>query len=499
MSSKSCVGSGRILLVENEEVISEDFKIASIFNCYFNNITDSLNLTNWKSNLPDSNIGNDCPVLHFTKVYNSHPSIKMIKKQMHDRGMNSTSFNFEYVKEENVYKIIMQLDNGKQASGKIPTKILKWAAHKNSFRLADHINNSFDSGIFPDKLKFADITPILKKGDATAKENYRPISILPLVSKVFERVMFNQLSEFFEKIFSKFLCGFRKNRSTQHTLFNLIHKWQSCLDKSGIVGAILMDLSKAYDCLPHDLLIAKLNAYGVSLKSSRLFFSYLSSRKHRVKIGSIFSDWLEITLGVPQGSILGPLLFNIFLNDIFMFNEVTDIFNFADDNTLSTCDSSLEIVERRLSHDLQIILDWFKTNSLSANPSKFQAIILGTNKSVSFDINGIELNSSQTVKLLGIEIDSKLNFRSHVKSITAKASRKVSALFRIREYLTLKQAKVIFSSFILSNFTYCPLVWMFSGKMNDILINKTHHRGLKVVYLDFESSFIEFLDKSDKS
>ena len=128
-------------------------------------------------------------------------------------------------------------------------------------------------------------------------------SILPLVSKVFERVMFNQLSEFFEKIFSKFLCGFRKNRSTQHTLFNLIHKWQSCLDKSGIVGAILMDLSKAYDCLPHDLLIAKLNAYGVSLKSSRLLFSYLSSRKHRVKIGSIFSDWLEITLGVPQGSI----------------------------------------------------------------------------------------------------------------------------------------------------------------------------------------------------
>ena len=140
-----------------------------------------------------------------------------------------------------------------------------------------------------------------------------------------------------------------------------------------------MDLSKAYDCFSHELLIAKMHTYGLGQKSLSLIYSYLTQRKHRVKITSYFSVWLETVLAVPQGSILGPLLFNIFLDDLFMFIQETDICNFADDNTIYYCDMDFENVLRHLKADLRIILERFENNSLCVNPSKFQLIFLSIN------------------------------------------------------------------------------------------------------------------------
>ena len=178
-------------------------------------------------------------------------------------------------------------------------------------------NESNSKSIFPNSLKMADVTPIFKKDDRTRKDNYRPISVLPPVSKIFEKYMFRQIFSYIDKFLSPHLCGSRKGFNTQHSLALMIDRWQRALDKGKIAGALLTDLSKAFDCLWHDLLIAKLHAYGFDYNSLKLILSYLSDRFQRVRINGHFSKWLKIIFGVPQGSILGPPLFNFYLNDLF--------------------------------------------------------------------------------------------------------------------------------------------------------------------------------------
>ena len=165
------------------------------------------------------------------------------------------------------------------------------------------VNYALINGKFPIILKNANATPVHKKDNPTDKTNFRPVSVLPLLSKVFERVIYNQLGKYKDTFLNKRLCGFRKVHSTQHALFMLLQPWQNELDNSGLVGTIQMDLSKARDCLPHDLIIAKSEAYGLSKSSLSLLLDYLTSRKQRVKIGSSYSIWNKIKRGVPQGSI----------------------------------------------------------------------------------------------------------------------------------------------------------------------------------------------------
>ena len=162
----------------------------------------------------------------------------------------------------------------------------------------------------------------------------------------------------------------------QHALFRLLQKWQKELDSSGIAGTILMDLSKAFDCLPHDLVISKLEAYGLDTNSLRFPFDYLNCRKQRTKMGYTYSDWSEVFPGIPQRSILGPLLFNIFLNNIFFFIQKSEACNFSDDNTLYSCDRNLLRIKENLIFDVNNILFWFRINLLKANAGKFQFMVL---------------------------------------------------------------------------------------------------------------------------
>ena len=226
--------------------------------------------------------------------------------------------------------------------------------------------------------------------------------------------------------------------STQHALINLINKWHSYLDNSGVVGTILTGLSKAFDCLPHEVVLSKLHAYRVDIKSLKLLQDYLSNRTQRVKLDSTFRSWLKILLGVPQGSILGPLLFNIFLNDMLWLAGKTDICNFADGNTIYSCAKSVNDVIENLRSDLKIALKWFKDNQMMANPGKFQSMILSKNtinKSIVIDNKTIE--SSKSVKLVTLTIDNKLNFGIHINNICKVDSAKIKGLGRTRNRLNL--------------------------------------------------------------
>ena len=191
----------------------------------------------------------------------------------------------------------------------------------------------------------------------------------------FERLIYDQLNEYLGQYLSGLLCGFRKAYSTQHALLRVLQEWQKELDKPGFVGTILKELANAYDCLPHDPLTAEFEANGIGKLGLNLLLSYLSNRKQRTKVNSSYSDWYDIIRGVPQRSILGPLLLNLFINDLFLFLGRTNICNFAEDNTIYRCDSDLEIILEELQHEMKILLDWFKINSMKPNPKKFQFMV----------------------------------------------------------------------------------------------------------------------------
>ena len=218
--------------------------------------------------------------------------------------------------------------------------------------------------------------------------------------------------------------------------------------------------------MPHDLLIAKFEPYGILKSGLNLLLSYLSNRKQRTKVNSSYSDWYDIIRGVQQGSNLVPLLFSILITDLFLFLERTNICDFADDNTIYKCDSVLEIILGGLQHDMKILLSWFKINSMKPNPKKFQFMILdkGSRLPVILNINNIEIRESQKVILLGLTIDNCLTFKDHIDTLCRNASYKLLALRKIRKHLTPDKAKVLYNVFINSQFSYASIIWMVCRK-----------------------------------
>ena len=268
-------------------------------------------------------------------------------------------------------------------------------------------NYSVTYGIYPDNLKYA-VSPVFKKGDRFDKENYQPVSILSALSKIFERLFYYQINDYMNPKLSMYECGFRKNMSAQNCLLFMLEKWRKCLDNKGSTGVILTDLSKAFDCLIHDLLIAKLNAYGFDYNSLKLVYSYLSNRLQRVRVNCNYSSWNEIIFGVPQGSILDPLLFNIYLNDLFMFYKDSDIANYADDNSPFSCNEDVESVILQLENDSKTLLTWVTNNGLKANPDKFHLILNNPDEKYFIQIQNFQIYNSNCAKLLGIKIDNSL-------------------------------------------------------------------------------------------
>ena len=389
----------------------------------------------------------------------------------------------------------------KKATGHdgISSKILKFAKPVVLQPITFLINETIKVSEFPDECKKAIVSPLHKKNSTLDKENYRPVSILPILSKLYERAINAQLMNFFETKFHTYLSAFRPGYGCQSTLLRIIEDWKQALDDNKYVAAILMDLSKAFDCLPHDLLLLKLKYYGLSENALKLMKSYLTNRKQCVKLGSIKSNFEAILKGVPQGSILGPVLFNIFINDIFHFVKSCSLYNYADDNTVSCSDNSLENVIGKLSEDSVLLIRWFLNNKMKANPEKFQAIAVVEKtkvEDITFNLDNNIIKCEERVKLLGVTIDFQLNFNVQVSNICKKASKQLNVLKRIGKHLCRLGKLNIYHSFILSNFNYCPLTWHFCGEVNTKKIEKIQERALRFNYSDYSSSYESLLIKS---
>ena len=268
-------------------------------------------------------------------------------------------------------------------------------------------------------------------------------------------------------LFSSFISAYRESYNTQHVLIRLIEEWRKILDNNYFIGAILMDLSKAFDCIPHDLIIAKLAAYGFDKNMICYIYSYLNSRKQCVSIKNTKSTFEEIISEAPQGSIVGPILFNIFFNDFFYLILVASIHNFADDDTLSSFAKTIENLISILELEKEIAINWFKNNHMIVNLGKFQAIIFDKHKenyaNRIISINQKKIKAVAKVKILGIEIRDKLNFNHHIKSNCKSASDQLNALIRLKHLLGFKGKKVLVNAFVMSNFNYCSLVWNVSS------------------------------------
>ena len=292
---------------------------------------------------------------------------------------------------------------------------------------------------------------------------------------------------------SQYLCGFREGYNSEYCLMLMLEKWKRSLDKKNIAGALLTDLSKAFDCLDHELLIAKLNAYGFDRKSLLYIYSYLTEIKHRTKVNNSFSKWTNITSGVPQGSILGPLLFNIYLNDIFYFLDDHLLASYADDNTPYAVGKDVETVLNKLNNNTRILSLWFKDNYFKMNVEKCHLLITSQNDNISTTINGINILNKKSVKLLGIKIDNDLNFKEHILDLCNKANLKLHALARVSHLMDQRKLRILMKAFVESQFGYCPLLWMFHSRKINNRINKLHERALRIAHKNYKSSFDQLL------
>ena len=251
----------------------------------------------------------------------------------------------------------------------------------------------------------------------------------------------------------------------------------------------------------HSLLLTKLNAYCISNQALNLLQNHLCNRFQRSIVNGSFSSWNEVIAGVPQGSILGPLLFNIFLNDIFLFISKCQLCNYADDNTLYKSGKNMQKIKNDLEMDFMILHKWFHENHMVLNPDKCHYIVIGDDDpNQKIILNNNEIASSNEEKLLGILLDSKLNFDSHITSLCKKAGQKRSALARISHYLSQDQTLLLLNSVIKSQFSYGPLIWMFTSRYLNNALNSIHERALRLIYNDYELPFDRFLeDNKQKS
>jgi len=406
-------------------------------------------------------------------------------------------FFCELTTDFEIGKIIDLLDMNKSTGpNSIPIFILKIMKPFFSFWLSKIINLSIEKSIFPDLLKMAKITPLHKKDSKLNHLNYRPISLLSALSKIFEKVLYVRMYNFItnNNLFYGRQYGFRHKHSTNHALISLTENIKSHLDKKNIVCGIFIDLEKAFDTVNHAILSDKLYQYGFRGDFNSLMKSYLFNRKQFVSINGFDSKIKTITCGVPQGSSLGPLLFLIYINDFrhCLINSYSG--HFADDTYIMYANKNIKSIETVINYELKLAIKWMNLNKLSLNVDKTNLILFHSKykkldlKKFSIKLNGKKLLPVDFVKYLGMYIDKHLSWDYHISQLAKKLSRSNGILSKLRYNTPINVRIQVYYAIFYSYLNYGCNMWGLTFEANLNIIRILQKKCLRIItFSDFNS------------
>ena len=405
---------------------------------------------------------------------------KYIKK----RGKESFDF-FEI--DENDIKILIYKMKSKTSSSfdGFSNKILKKIIHTIAKPIAILVNRSQKDGICPARMKLAKVVPLHKGGDKLDPSNYRPISLLSVFSKIYEKVVFRQLADYAEKhIICAQQFGFRKGSETSHCIQNFFNNLNNKIrDKYHV--ALLLDIRKAFDTVNHEILLDKLALYGVQGNAIKWFKSYLTGRAQKVNIDDAISNEEILDSGVPQGSILGPLLFLIYISDLPAATELLTSL-FADDSTFQQSAKTLAELESKLQTEVNKVSDWFEANHLTVHPEKTKYILFKSKKKevLNITLSGHKIEKigrhekEKSIKFLGLHLDEDLKWKEHQIKIVKKLQKTIYPLSKLKSFLSLGHKKQIYIGLLKPIIEYGIMFW---GNSTCSLLNKTYKKTIRIL------------------
>lgn len=409
---------------------------------------------------------------------------------------SSKSFKFPPLAVHEVGKYVMDLPN-KRSMGPddINSSILKVSLPYIVEIITYIFNLSIEKRVFPTALKSGKVIPIPKAKNPSSLNDYRPISLLSVLSKPLEKHMHKHLMQFIEenKLLYNFQSGFRKHHSCHTALTNLCDKWLSAINERKVTGAVFLDLKKAFDLVNHDILLTKLKLYIKNNDTISFLSSYLSDRTQCVHLNGKSSSFKAIKCGVPQGSIMGPLLFCLFINDLplSLENKSLSCDLFADDNSLHTSDKDIAQVQITLQQGLLDVQNWCNKNKMVLNPAKTKSMVITTRQKhqkrplvIDLQINATPISQVNEHKVLGVIIDDELSWHCHVKKVTKAVSRNLFLLKQLKQFVGLEARKIFFYAHCLSHFNYASSIWCMASENTLKHLNSLHRRAIKLIHTD---------------
>lgn len=455
----------KITLEKNNEIITDSIDVGNSLNDFFINIGEKI--------IPSANIS----VENLNK-FNTLPNVQ-------------NSLFLEPTNAFEVFSIIRDLDKNKAiGADNISVSIIKTLNPRLCVYVAELINCMFETGIYPKELKEGLVTAIPKCTNATVEDEFRPITVLKCINKPVEKIINIRLEKYFEDlgVLDKNQFGFVKNSSTEPAVLELYHHALSSLEKDENLGVVFLDIRKAFDSMPHDTVLAKMECYGVRGIPLNLFQSFFSDRTQAVKIGSVLSEFMEVIRGIAQGSIIAPSIFNLNLNDFKDLNlKAVASQRYADDTILIYKFQNEQDFIENVKVDLLKTIEYFRINGMALNVNKSNFIIFHKKKSLHLP-NKIKLDDQNAIhrvtncRYLGIEFDENLTFKTHIEKLISKLSAAVNIIRKLKWHLPTSILKSIYYAYFHSHLCYIPFIWGFCAESLIKPIQVLQNRALKHVF-----------------